>query len=346
MKILYIAYPLLPVSDASAGGAEQMLLTLEHEMRRRGHDTAVAACSGSQVSGRLIPTGDSPRESDTFEERDREHQRAVRELLRQESFDLIHDKSGSFFAGAGDVACPVLATVHLPRTFYRGMDWSSLPANVTLNCVSAAQARTFADVRNMRGWVQNGMDVERFRLQSTKEGYLLWLGRICEEKAPHLAIEVARRAGRRLVIAGQVYPFRYHQEYFAREIGPHLGGPVQFIESPSFEQKVGLLGHASALLVPSLVEETSSLVALEAMACGTPVIAFRRGALPEIVDHEFTGYIVDDLETMVSAVDRLESIYPSDCRESVEQHFSVTRMAREYETLYRRVLDRSLGEAA
>jgi hypothetical protein len=101
MKILYVAYPLLPVSDASAGGAEQMLWTLEREMHRRGHETVVAACAGSHVSGRLFTTGEPPTESDTFDKRNSQHQHAIRNLLQYEQFDLIHDKSGSFFLRAG-----------------------------------------------------------------------------------------------------------------------------------------------------------------------------------------------------------------------------------------------------
>ncbi len=323
-----------------------MLCLLEREMHGRGHDTTVAACAGSQVAGRLAVTGEISREADTFEARDREHQRAIRELLRHESFDLVHDKSGSFFASSERETIPLLATLHLPRHFYRGIEWHALPAHVSLNCVSAAQTKTFRDVKPVRGWVANGIDCERFPLRSSKEDYLLWLGRICEEKAPHVAIEVARRTGRRLIIAGQIYPFRYHQEYFSRAVAPHLGGPVQFIDSPSFEQKVELLRRAAAVLVPSMVEETSSLAALEAMACGTPVIAFRRGALPEIVDDEFTGYIVNDTAEMAEAIDRAAEIHASDCREYVEQHFSAERMARDYEFLYRTVIARAMGEAA
>ncbi len=323
-----------------------MLWTLEREMHRRGHETTVAACTGSQIAGRLFATGDPPSEPDTYSQRDREHQKAIRELLRRASFDLIHDKSGSFFSHADGVGLPILSTVHLPRSFYRDVEWNALGPHVSLNCVSAAQARTFRDVPRLRGWVQNGIDVDRFPLRTTKDNFLLWLGRICEEKAPHLAIEVARRTRRRLILAGQVYPFRYHQEYFAREIEPQLGETIEYVSSPSFEQKVELLGRASALLLPSLVDETSSLVALEAMACGTPVLAFRRGALPEIVDDEFTGLIVDDLAAMVEAVHRLATIRFEDCRDHVEQHFSVERMANAYEALYRRVTTRSVGEAA
>lgn len=346
LHILYIPYPLLPVSDSSAGGAEQMLWTLEREMHRRGHVTTVAACAGSSVSGRLIPTGDPPRQTDTFEPRDQQHRSAILDLLQRESFDLIHDKSGTFFAHADDLKVPILATLHLPRTFYPSAHWNSLGDHVTLNCVSSAQAHTFADVPNLLGWLANGIALDRFRLHREKDDYLLWLGRICEEKAPHLAIQVARRAGRRLILAGQVYPFRYHLEYFAREIQPQLSDRIQFIDTPSFAHKLDLLAHASALLIPSLVDETSSLVAMEAAACGTPVIAFRRGALPEIVDHGHTGFLAGDLDSMTREIDRLSMIHPDTCRAHVEQYFSSSRMASAYEALYQRVLGRSLGEAA
>jgi len=346
MRILYIAYPLLPVTDASAGGAEQMLGTLEREMHRRGHATTVAACAGSQVAGRLIATGSAPTETDTFEQRNREHQAVIHELLRRESFDVIHDKSGSFFANADQVQTPLLATLHLPRSFYGDVDWHGLPSQIRLNCVSAAQAHTFADVLNVAGWVLNGIAVERFPLRTEKDNYLLWMGRICEEKGPHLAIQVAMQTGRRLVIAGQVYPFRYHQEYFAREIKPHLSEAIEFVDTPSFERKLELLARASALLVPSLVDETSYLVSLEAMSCGTPVIAFRRGALPEIVHDGITGFVVDDLPAMSESVERLGEISPEACRAHVEQHFSATRMADDYLKLYQAMMGHAMGEAA
>ncbi len=346
LRILYIAYPLLPVSDASAGGAEQMLWTLEREMHHRGHRTTVAACAGSSVSGTLFVTGDAPRQADSFEDRNREHREAIVHRMERETFDLIHDKSGSFFGSADEPSIPLLATLHLPRSFYPDINWNALAVNLKLNCVSAAQAHTFAELPNLAGWVANGIALERFPFHASKSDYLLWLGRICEEKAPHIAIEAARRTGRRLVLAGQVYPFRYHQEYFVREVKPHLGGPIQFIDSPSFEHKVELLAHASALLVPSQVDETSSLVAMEAMACGTPVLAFRRGALPEVVADGKTGYVVDTFNDLVAAVVRLADIDPQGCRNHVEQHFSAIRMTDDYAMLYQQMLGQSRGEAA
>jgi glycosyltransferase involved in cell wall biosynthesis len=215
-----------------------------------------------------------------------------------------------------------------------------------LNCVSAAQSHTFADVPSLQGWVQNGIPIERFPLHTEKNDYLLWLGRICEEKAPHLAIEAARAAGRRLILAGHVYPFRYHQQYFDQEIQPRLGADVEFIDLPSFATKLDLLSHAAAVLVTSQVDETSSLVAMEAMACGTPVVAFRRGALPEVVAHSRTGFLVDDQKALTSALGDLDLIRPEECRAHVERHFSACRMASEYLRLYYAILGRSIGEAA
>jgi glycosyltransferase involved in cell wall biosynthesis len=291
-----------------------------------------------------MATGKVPEQSDTFDARNSEHQEAIHDLLQQEHFDLIHDQSGSFFANGSDIR--LLATLHLPRNFYPGVNWQSLAATTSLNCVSATQAHTFADVRNLVGWIHNGIALDRFPLRHEKDDYLLWIGRICEEKAPHVAIEVARRTGRRLILAGQIYPFRYHQEYFAREVAPHLGGRVAFIDSPDFELKVNLLANASALLVPSLVDETSSLVAMEAMACGTPVLALRRGALPEVIDDQRTGFVVKNLDGIAAAVERLDGISPEACRAHVEQHFSAARMAEDYANLYQRVLGRSVSEAA
>ncbi len=324
-----------------------MLLALEREMATRGHVTAVAACEGSRVAGELVPTGYAPQQSDKYEDREVEHDtRTVAEILQRGSsaraFDLVHDNSGAFWKHAKAIDAPLLATLHLPRSFYRPELFSgeALAPNLYFNCVSQSQARRFADLPQMLGVVQNGIAVERFPFTSLKGDYLLWVGRICEEKAPHLAIEVAARTRMPLVLAGQVYPFSYHQRYFDKYVRPHLGGDgsqVRFVERPTLAAKMELLRHARAVLVPSLAEETSSLIALEAMACGTPVIGFRRGAIPEVVADGETGSIVDTTEQMAEAVGRVHAIDPRACRRRVEMHYSAGRMADDYERLYARV---------
>jgi len=317
-----------------------MLLTLEREMVRAGHRTAVAACDGSQVNGALLATGEPARGADEFEQREREHCARILHYLNKhpDEFDLVHDESGSFFRHADECPVPILATLHLPRSFYRAEWLSRSSQNETFNCVSQTQARSLSDLPNLIGVVQNGIDAQRFSVGERKRDYLLWMGRICEEKAPHLAIAAAKEAGLHLFLAGQVYPFQYHQQYFERAICPSLGRGVSFVDSPLFEQKANLLRYARALLLTSTAEETSSLVAMEAMACGTPVIAVRRGAFPEIVAHGETGFIVDDSHAIPSAVAKAWTIRPSECRRRVEEMFSAQRMARDYDAVYRRVL--------
>jgi glycosyltransferase involved in cell wall biosynthesis len=354
MRVLYIAYPLMPVAPDSAGGAEQMLNIVEREIARRGHSTVVAACGNSQAAGELVLTGAIPDEPDRFDECNREHNARVLELIRQRQlsfrpFDLVHDMSGSFWPEAWALDIPVLATLHLPRSFYPASLFDDVPPNIWFNCVSRSQARSFADLPAMLGVVRNGIDLELFPAVDNKADYLLWLGRICEEKGAHLAIRAAQLANAQLILAGQVYPFSYHQQYFEREILPHLrasASDVRWVEAPTLDQKIKLLAYSRAVLVPSLAEETSSLVAMEAMACGTRVIAFARGALPGLVAEGKTGFLVKSVEEMAAAVDRLDQINSEECRHHAEANFACGRMADEYENLYQEVLTFNARQAA
>lgn len=346
-RTLFVSYPLLPVSETSAGGAEQMLWTLEAELFRRGHRTTVAACSGSHVSGELLATGDLPSSPDTFPDREAQHcETVVRWVQEREAegvgFDIIHDKSTGFWRHASEINAPVLATLHLPRAFYRSEYFDNLSENVFFNCVSRSQLNSFRDLPHLLGYVKNGIVTERFSArklapQGSGQNYLLWLGRMCEEKGPHLALDIAYTANQRVIIAGQIYPFLYHQSYFAREIIPRLkraGTMASFVNSPSFEEKAELLGGASAVLIPSLADESSSLVAMEAAACGTPTIAFARGALPEIVDHGRTGFVVKDEHEMQQAIQEINNINPADCIQHAKANYSAGSMADGYESLY------------
>ena len=167
-RILYVAYPLLQVHDESAGGAEQILWTLEREVARNGvHTTTVAASAGSRVSGELFSTGDPCTRPDDYERRRTEHEDRVVEFVRRraregKAFDLIHDHSGSFWKRAAEIDTHVLATLHLPRSFYPAGSFNDVPANVSFNCVSDSQARSFADLDALAGVVPNGIALDCF----------------------------------------------------------------------------------------------------------------------------------------------------------------------------------------
>lgn len=332
-RLLLVAYPLLPVSEASAGGAEQILFTLERELTARGWQTEVAACAGSAVSGRLLATGEVPRLKDGFSEREREHSERVVEACAKEEFALVLDHSGHFFRHAARVSGRVLATLHLPRALYREEVFEGVADNLYFNFVSDSQRSSFTDLPRVLGVVRNGIAVDRFLMGGRKSDYVLWLGRICPEKAPHLAIEAAKKAGLPIIVAGQVYPFRWHDEYWEQKVKPLIDcDRVRWVELPSFAEKTKLLRDARALLVTSQVAETTSLVALEAMASGTPVIAFGTGALTEVVP-KGTGFIVDGIEEMASACCAVSQIRAQDCRDWVQREYSARAMTDGYEAL-------------
>jgi glycosyltransferase involved in cell wall biosynthesis len=348
LRLLYVAYPLQPVSDASCGGAEQMLHLVESGMAARGHETHTAAQARSRVSGKLLVAADAPSTTDDAERLTAQMVERVLAYLREhrergEPFDLVHDASGLFWRHAAELREPVLLTAHLPRDFYNDA-LRTLPPSVTVNCVSENQRRSFRDVPAVAATVPNGIPLERFSLGQQKHDYLLWLGRICEEKGAHTAIAVARATGMPLVVAGEVYPFSYHQQYFRSEVEPHIDGNlVRLVRSPDFAQKLDLLRHARALLVPSTAAETSSLVAMEAAACGTAVLAFASGALPEVVEHGVTGFVVRDQQEMAAVLSRIDEIAPADCRRIAERRFTAARVIAQYEELYWSVCAKTRG---
>lgn len=355
LRILYVAYPLLPISEHSAGGAEQMLLAVEREMQSRGHRTTVAACTGSRVAGDLFATGDGAETSDQFERRSLEQTRLLLNWLRSQGagrFDLVNDMSGAFWQHADGLEIPVMATLHLPLQLYKQANFSAIPECVSFNCVSQSQMREFHDLPRVLGVAPNGILVDSFAeamVPMESREYFLWLGRICEEKGPHTALDVAHAADTKLIVAGTVYPFLYHQKYFAREVIPRLkraGNKAKYVSQPTFAEKVDLIRNARALVITSEVNETSSVVAMEAAACGTPVVALRRGALPEVVAEGVTGFVVDSAQQMPSTLARMGEIKPEDCRRYAQQHYSASTMADAYEQLYHQLLSARLWHSA
>ena len=188
--------------------------------------------------------------------------------------------------------------------------------------------------------LENGVSSDLFRHRGIRKGqFAAALGRICPEKGFHLALRACRQAHTPMLLAGKVYPFREHQAYFAEEIVPELDLQRRYIGPVAILGKCRLLSAASCLIVPSLAPETSSLVAREALACGTPVVAFANGALPEVVQDGETGFLVRDADDLPDAIRACQSLDSEKCRRVALQRFSPDRMVENYIVTYRGILE-------
>jgi glycosyltransferase involved in cell wall biosynthesis len=264
--------------------------------------------------------------------------RAIKEALTRWPIDLLHAHGLDFSDYLPLSGVPTLVTLHLPASFYPAGAVAAARPLTWFNCVSTAQQRSFPALPNMLEPIPNGVPVDRFAARHARRNFVMAMGRICPEKGFHLAIDAAETVRVPLLIAGQVYPYQAHQAYFAEQIRPRLGPGVRFFGGIDFKRKRRLLSAARCLLVPSLVAETSSLVAIEALACGTPVVAFPAGALADIVEPGVTGFLVNDAREMADAIHCTDALDRERCREVARRKYSLDRMVEAYFAAYRHLV--------
>ena len=352
LTVLSVGYPLAAVGPDAVGGSEQVLTALDRALVEAGHRSIVVACAGSQVRGELVdyPAPDAGRAIGAAEvEAGRGWARGRMEaVLRAEAVDVIHMHGLDFHHYIPAPGPPMLATLHLPPDWYPVEGLALTRRDSWVQCVSDTQAALMPDVAGVRERtlppIPNGVPVGVLgQLRPRKCGYALMLARICPEKGVHLALEAAHAAGATLLIGGEVFAYRAHQDYFEEKVRPLLDKRRRYLGPVGFAQKRRLLAAARCLLVPSLVAETSSLVAMEAASCGTPVVAFGNGALPEVVEEGRTGFIVADVAGMAAAMGRVRGLDGAAIRAVAVRRFSQERMAAAYIARYRDLVERAGG---
>ena len=338
LTVLNVAFPLAPVSRGTAGGSEQVVSMLDSGLLAAGHRSIVLACSGSECRGIFvtIPAAQGQLEGRAHETACQQYREMIRFALARFPIDVVHLHGIDALKYLPEPGPPLVITLHLPPEWYPPELFGLSRPDTHLVCVSKSQARRCPAEARIRV-IENGICLEDFWPAKNKCDYVIAMGRICPEKGFHLALDAATQVGIPLLLAGTVFAYSAHEDYFRREIQPRLGHLHQFVGSVAGDQKRELLAGARCLLAPNLAEETSSLVAMEALASGTPVVAFRRGALPEIVEHERTGYLVDSFAEMCDAIVAANRLDPSICRQSAEARFSADRMIGEYLFFYEEV---------
>ncbi|MGH9559520.1 MAG: glycosyltransferase, partial [Bryobacteraceae bacterium] len=253
--------------------------------------------------------------------------------------DVVHLHGLDFDRYLPDQPCLCLATLHLPPDWYSPEIFRLSRPHTLLNCVSKNQRERCPDSSLPIQTIPPGIDVDYFSFASIhKRGYAVALGRICPEKGFHTAIEAAALADVPLLMAGQVFAYEAHQRYYEQQIAPRLNRRARFIGPVGLRKKRRLLAGARCVLIPGTAPETSSLVAMESLACGTPVIAFPSGALPSIVEHGRTGFLVKDETEMAAAIHRAAEIDPAACRRAARERFRSDRMVEDYLRVYSNVL--------
>lgn len=343
LTVLSVAFPLTSVGPDAVGGAEQVLSGLDRTLVEAGHRSLVVASERSRVAGSLIPVPavEGPLDDASWRRAHVKHREAIANALDRAAVDLVHLHGVDFDSYLPPPGVPVLVTLHLAPSSYRQEALAPVRPATWLHCVSASQHRACPGSAALLPPIENGVPVEELAAgRHAKRPFVLALGRVCREKGFHIALDAAHRARRPLLIGGRVFAFAEHRRYFEDEIEPRLDRLRRFLGPLDFARKRRLLSSARCLVVPSLVAETSSLVAMEALACGTPVVALPNGALSEIVEPGRTGFLVRDAAEMAEAIEAAGDLRSEDCRQAAAERFSQRRMTGEYLDLYQRLARR------
>lgn len=342
LRVAMLAPPWIPVPAPGYGGVESVVSTLTEALVRRGHEVTLFCAPGSASGATVVTLLDESHPDEierslyevdhvglAFDEID---------LARGgEPFDIVHDHCGfTGLAMANRLDTPLVHTLHGPFTAETAAFYARHGHKAALVGISRAQLSSAPPGLGPIGTIPNPIDLRAWPLEERKADYLLWIGRMTPQKGPHRAIAAALAADVPLVLAGVIQPGQ--QAFFDREVAPHIDGErVRFLGEVGGSAKRSLFARARALLMPIRWNEPFGMVMVEALACGTPVIAFPEGAARELVIDGKTGFLVDDERAMGVAVGRLPQIQPRDCRAWVRHHCDVDVVAAAYERTYRSV---------
>jgi len=349
MRIAQVAPLWEKIPPPLYGGTERIVHYLTEELVRRGHKVTLFATGDSKTRAKLVSVYPRPlyRNHIPWTNFLYPTLNYVAAFKREGEFDIIHCHHGQAqdYVALALARCLNTPVVHvlnftLPIEEPRKDERMMIEQFKEANFISISNSQRKMSNLNWVATVHHGIDIRRFRFQEKGGEYLAWFGRFSEVKGAREAIQVAKRLGERLVLAGKIDSgFPQDFQYYKEEIAPRIDGKqIRYIGELNDKQKDRFLGGAKALLNPILWDEPFGIVPIEAMATGTPVIAFERGALVETVKDGVTGYLCGSIAEMMEKMSKIDKISRKACRLHVEKNFSVKRMVDKYENLYRRLV--------
>ena len=338
MKISQLVSNFHKVSPTANLAIYSHVAWLANELSSAGHEVNLFASGDSETNAKLFSvTATETAQMDIKEElrKNYMHLLASKCYSQVNNTDIIHSHfslTSLFYSVLCDV--PTVHSIHTPLTEDQKIILENFK-NQKFISFSLAQRKQMPNL-NWFANIYHGVDTQKFAFNPFPKNYFLFLGRITEDKGLHNAIAAAKEANVPLVIAGRSYP---EEGYWHKEVEPHVDGKmISYIGELGFDKKIEWIKNARALLLPVQVEEIFGMVMIEALSCGTPVIAFDRGSISEIVSHGKTGYVVKDVQEMANAIKCINKIKREDCRKRAERFFSVEKMVEGYIKTYQRIL--------
>ena len=339
MKIAQITSVYISVPPKTHGGTERIVYYLCRDLKRRGHHVELFASGDSKVNCTLqavLPIASQDNPGSTFYLEKEYEARNTYNLYRQgDRFDVIHAHWTTIAPYFSDLTTtPTLITyAYIEKElheYYKKHFPHCLPV-----CVSRAQARMLGD--ESIPVVYNGVDLGDIAFNDKPDDFFIIVGRMTPEKGIAEAIRIANKARAKLLVIGHVTThIPWSEPYFLKEVKPHIDGDkIRYIERLAYRDLVQMLGKAKAFLFPLQWDEPFGMVVIEAMAAGTPVLAYARGSMPELIKNSETGYLVESEDEMVETIQRIETLDRAHCRNWVQERFSVGQMVDGYERLYK-----------
>lgn len=343
LKIAQIAPLWFSIPPKKYGGTERIISFLTEQMTERGHKVSLFAPKSSKTKANLVSiikkgVIEAGGRWNTYYWNVLNHSLAFE---KAKDFDVIHchwEIMGTYFQRF--VKTPVVHTLHnIPGK--GNMMWNVFKAyqkDANLVFISESERKN-SPIKFKNNWIiYNGIDLKPFKFNPKPRNHYVWVARVCKEKGIENAIKIAQKTGIKLLMAGQIQ--HQHKPYFNEKVKPHLNSKIRFVGELNQKKLAKFYANAKACLYPIEWEEPFGLVMAESMACGTPVIAFKRGSVPELIKHGKTGFIVKTNSEAVEAVKKIEDISRYECRDHIEDNFTLEKMADDYEKLYYKLAKR------